>query len=127
MPIKRSSIENLKSRVSLLDVVGKYTQMKKRGASYVGISPFTKEKTPSFYVEPSKNVFYCFSTNRGGDLISFVQEMEKLEFYEAVEALSERYNVELEYEEGTAGAPRVDRSLKKELQEIHLYAGGQPV
>ena len=122
MPIKRSSIENLKSRVSLLDVVGKYTQLKKRGHSYVGLSPFTKEKTPSFYVDPGKNVYYCFSSNRGGDLISFVQEMEKLEFAEAIESLAERYNIGLEYEEGTKGAPRMDRSLKKELMEIHLYA-----
>ncbi len=122
MPIKRSSIENLKSRVSLLDVAGKYTQLKKRGHSYTGLSPFTKEKTPSFTIDPIKNVYFCFSSNQGGDLISFVQKMEKLEFNEAVESLAERYNVALEYEEGSAGAPRVDRSLKKELMEIHLYA-----
>lgn len=121
MGIKRSSIENLKSRVSLLDVAGKYTQLKKRGHSYVGLSPFTKEKTPSFTIDPGKNVYYCFSSNHGGDLISFVQHMEKMEFAEAIEALAERYNVPLEYEEGT-GAPRTDRSLKKELTEIHLYA-----
>lgn len=122
MPIKRSSIENLKSRVNLVDVAGRYTTLKKRGHSYVGLSPFTKEKSPSFYVEPGKNVFYCFSTNRGGDLISFVQEMEKLTFAEAIETLAERYNIPLEYEEGGKSAPKMDRSLKKELQEIHLYA-----
>ncbi len=122
MSIKRASIENLKSRVSLLDVAGRYTQLKKRGHAYVGLSPFTKEKTPSFTVDADKNVFYCFSSNQGGDLISFVQKMEHLEFYEAVEALAERYNIELEYEEGSSDRPRVDRSLKKELLEIHLYA-----
>lgn len=121
MGIKRSSIENLKSRVSLLDVAGRYTNLKKRGHTYVGLSPFTKEKTPSFTIDPGKNVYYCFSSNQGGDLISFVQAMEKLEFAEAIESLAERYNIPLEYEKGT-GAPRQDRSLKKELSEIHLYA-----
>lgn len=121
MPVKRSSIENLKSRVSILDVVGKYTQLKKRGHSYVGLSPFTKEKTPSFTVDPIKGLYFCFSSNQGGDLLTFVQKIEKLEFYEAIESLAERYNVPLEYEEGSQ-APKVDRSLKKELSEIHLYA-----
>jgi DNA primase len=120
--VKRSSIENLKARVSILEVVGRVTQLKKRGHSYIGLSPFTKEKTPSFYVDPDKGVYYCFSSNQGGDLISFVQATEKLEFYEAIETLAERYNVALEYEEGRAGAPKVDRSLKRELSEIHLYA-----
>lgn len=122
MSIKRTSIENLKSRVNIIDVVGKYTQLKKRGKSFVGLSPFTSEKTPSFTVDPLKNVYYCFSSNKGGDVISFVQEMEKLEFYEAVEALAERFGVPLEYEEGEKGASHLDRSLKKELLEIHLYA-----
>jgi len=121
MSIKRSSIENLKSRVNLVDVAGKYTALRKRGKSYVGLSPFTQEKTPSFHIDPIKNVFYCFSSNQGGDLIGFVQKMEKLEFYEAVEALAERFSIPLEYEEGTA-APKQDKNLKKELQEIHLYA-----
>jgi DNA primase len=121
MSIKRSSIENLKSRVNLVDVAGKYTALKKRGKSYVGLSPFTQEKTPSFHIDPIKNVFYCFSSNQGGDLIGFVQGMEKLEFYEAVESLAEKYGIPLEYEEGT-NAPKQDKNLKKELHEIHLYA-----
>lgn len=121
MAIKRSSIENLKSRVNIVELAGRVTALTKRGHSYVGLSPFVSEKTPSFFVEPDKNVFYCFASNQGGDAITFVQMTEHLDFYEAVETIAERFNIALEYEEGTQKGG-MNRSLKKELLEIHLYA-----
>ncbi|MEM8550060.1 MAG: CHC2 zinc finger domain-containing protein, partial [Verrucomicrobiota bacterium] len=91
--IKRSSIENLRQRVSLLDVVSPYTQMKRAGAQFRGLSPFNAEKTPSFYIHPEKNVFYDYSSGSAGDLFRFVQLKENIEFYEAIELLADRFSV----------------------------------
>ena len=85
--IKASSIEELKSRVNIYDVVSAYVSLKKSGSSYKGLSPFTTEKTPSFFVHPDKNYYYCFSTSQGGDIISFIMIKENLSFAEAVEFL----------------------------------------
>ena len=71
--IKASSIEELKARVNIYDVVSAYVSLKKSGSSYKGLSPFTAEKTPSFFVHPDKNYYYCFSTSQGGDIISFIR------------------------------------------------------
>ncbi|QYY35583.1 DNA primase [Ruficoccus sp. ZRK36] len=118
--VKRSSIENLRQRVSLLDVVAPYTQMKRAGAQFRGLSPFNAEKTPSFYVHPEKNVFMDYSSGNAGDLFRFVQLKENLEFGEAVELLAERFSVPLEYEDD--GMPRERLSLRKELLSLHEFA-----
>lgn len=118
--VKRSSIENLRHRVSLLDVVTPYTQMKRAGSQYRGLSPFNPEKTPSFYVHPEKNVFMDYSSGNAGDLFRFVQLKENLEFGEAVELLAERFSVPLEYEDD--GTPPERRSLRKELLTLHEIA-----
>ncbi|MBC2593094.1 DNA primase [Ruficoccus amylovorans] len=118
--VKRSSIENLRQRVSLLEVVAPYTQMKRAGAQYRGLSPFNPEKTPSFYVHPEKNVFMDYSSGNAGDLFRFVQLKENLEFGEAIELLAERFSVPLEYEDD--GQPRERLSLRKELLGIHEAA-----
>ncbi len=118
--VKRSSIENLRQRVSLLDVVSPYTQMKRAGAQFRGLSPFNPEKTPSFYVHPEKNVFMDYSSGNAGDLFRFVQLKENLEFGEAVELLAERFSVPLEYEDD--GMPRERLSLRKELLTLHELA-----
>ena len=81
--IKASSIEELKARVNIYDVVSAYVSLKKSGSSYKGLSPFTTEKTPSFFVHPDKNYYYCFSTSQGGDIISFIRMKENLSFSEA--------------------------------------------
>ncbi len=118
--VKRSSIENLRQRVSLLDVVTPYTQMKRAGAQFRGLSPFNPEKTPSFYVHPEKNVFMDYSSGNAGDLFRFIQLKENLEFNEAIEVLAERFSVPLEYEED--GMPREKLSLRKELLTLHNVA-----
>ncbi|MDP0497054.1 MAG: DNA primase [Verrucomicrobiota bacterium JB024] len=118
--VKRSSIENLRQRVSLLDVVAPYTQMKRAGAQFRGLSPFNPEKTPSFYVHPEKNVFMDYSSGNAGDLFRFVQLKENLEFGEAVELLAQRFSVQLEYEDD--GMPRERLSLRKELLTLHELA-----
>ncbi len=114
--IKASSIEEVRSRVSLVDFISAYTPLKKSGASYKGLSPFTNEKTPSFFVYPDKGFYYCFSTSQGGDLFKFAQIKENLTFPEAVEFIAQRFSINLEYESGGTSTPP---SYRKQLFDIH--------
>src|SRR5215469_12034350 len=81
-------LDELKSRLRPSDVIGKTVKLRRQGREYVGLSPFTKEKTPSFYVNDDKGQFFDFSSGKTGDLISFLQETERLSFVEAVERLA---------------------------------------
>jgi len=118
--VKRSTIDTIRQQVSLVDVVGPYSNLKRAGSNYKGLSPFTQEKTPSFFVNPSKNVYTCFSSGNSGDIFHFVQQKENLTFYEAIEVLAKRYNIKIEYEDD--GTPPEKASLRKELFEIHEIA-----
>ena len=88
-------IDELKTRVRLSDVVGRKVKLKKQGKAFVGLSPFTTEKTPSFYVHDTEGFFKCFSSGIGGDVIKFVQETERMGFMEAVEKLAEEVGMSL--------------------------------
>jgi DNA primase len=81
-------LDEIKSRLRPSDVIGRTVKLKKQGREFVGLSPFTKEKTPSFYVNDDKGQFFDFSSGKSGDLISFLQETERLSFVEAVERLA---------------------------------------
>lgn len=95
-------------------------QLKRAGRSWKGLSPFTTEKTASFYVHPDRGFFKCFSTGEGGDCFSFVMKMENLEFSEAIEFIAKKFSITLEYEEG--GPSREEMSLRKQLFELHELA-----
>ncbi|MGA1115753.1 MAG: DNA primase [Opitutales bacterium] len=114
-------VNELKGRIDLYDVVSPYVQLKKSGSSWVGLSPFSQEKSPSFYVHPDKGFFKCFSSGEGGDAISFIQKIENLEFTEAIEFLAQRFSIPLQYSEetGSSAKPAVSRSLKSDLYELH--------
>ncbi len=88
-------INEIKSRVRLSDVIGRKVQLKKRGKDYVGLSPFSNEKTPSFYVHDDRGFYKCFSTQNSGDVFTFLQETERLSFAEAVERLAGYAGLEL--------------------------------
>lgn len=104
----------------MVDVVSPYVQLKRAGRSWKGLSPFTQEKTPSFYVHPDRGFYKCFSTGEGGDCFTFVMKQENLEFIEAVEFLAKKFNITLEYEEG--GPSREEVSLRKQIFELHEIA-----
>ena len=104
----------------MVDIVSPYVQLKRAGRSWKGLSPFSTEKTPSFYVHPDRGFYKCFSTGEGGDAFSFVMKMENLEFIEAVEFIAKKYNITLEYEEG--GPSREEMSLRKQIFELHEMA-----
>ncbi|MGB0372506.1 MAG: DNA primase [Opitutales bacterium] len=121
MPIiARKTIEDIRLRVDLVDVVSPHVSLKRVGRSWKGLSPFTQEKTPSFYVHPDKGFYKCFSTGNAGDHFKFIQEVENVSFQEAIEILAKRFNVPIEYEAG--GPTKEERSLKQELYSIHEQA-----
>ncbi|HEY5528602.1 MAG TPA: DNA primase, partial [Thermoleophilia bacterium] len=98
--IKDSSLQAVLNAAEIVEVVSGYTSLRKRGATYLGLCPFHKEKTPSFTVSSDKGLYYCFGCGEGGDVVRFVERMENLSFSEAVEQLGERFGVTLEFEEG---------------------------
>ncbi len=89
-------IEEVKARISIEDVISEYVQLKRAGRNYKGLSPFTSERTPSFVVSPEKQIWHDFSSGRGGNVFSFVMEMEGLDFKGALELLARKAGVDLE-------------------------------
>lgn len=90
-------LNNIKQKISIVDVVSPYVQLKPSGHYLKGLSPFSHEKTPSFFVDPQRNIFKCFSTGNAGDIFRFLELKEQLTFSESVEWLAERFNIPLEY------------------------------
>ena len=111
-------VSELKEKVDLYDLISRYVQLKKSGSSWVGLSPFNQEKTPSFYVHPHKGFFNCFSSGEKGDGITFIQKMENLDFYEAIEYLSREFNIPLRFQKGSSSFKVTGQSLTKGLYEI---------
>ena len=97
--IKPESIETLKSIADVVDVIGNYIQLKKKGSNFTANCPFHAEKTPSFVVSPTKQIYHCFGCGASGDAIKFIMEYEKLSYPEAIEKLANLYNFKLEYTE----------------------------
>jgi DNA primase len=112
--------EEVRARLNIEDVIGEYVQLKRAGRNFKGLSPFSGEKTPSFYVSPDKNIWHDFSSNKGGDVFSFVMEVEGIDFRGALELLARRAGVELsDYD--TKGAQEIAKR-KKRLLEAHDLA-----
>ncbi len=104
--IVEEDIEALKRRADIVDIVSDHTQLKRSGSRWKGLCPFHDEKTPSFHVDPANNVFHCFGCNAGGDIYTFLEDIEGLSFVEAVEHLARRTGYQLRYEELTPGQKR---------------------
>ena len=102
--IKDTSVEAVKSAANIVDLVEARTRLRKVGGRYTGLCPFHDEKTPSFSVSPDRGTYHCFGCGVGGDAISFVRELEGLDFVGAIEWLADRFNVELEYEDASPEA-----------------------
>jgi len=100
--IDNASIESLKNSIDIVDVVGSFVELRKAGANYKANCPFHGEKTPSFVVSPSKQMYHCFGCGVGGDSIKFVMELEKLSYPEAIEKLANMFNFSLQYTQGSS-------------------------
>lgn len=96
----QNCLENIRQRVSIVDVVAPYVQLKPSGHYLKGLSPFSHEKTPSFFVDPQRNIFKCFSSGYAGDVFRFLELKEQLSFSESVEFLCDRFNIPIEYKNG---------------------------
>lgn len=98
------AVNEVKSRLNIEDVISQYVQLKRTGRNFKGLSPWTNEKTPSFIVSPEKQIWHDFSSGKGGDMFSFVMEMEGLDFRGALETLARRAGVDLEQFKSSAGS-----------------------
>lgn len=111
--------EEIKQRLPIEVVIGEYVELKRAGRNYKGLSPFSAEKTPSFIVSPDKNIWHDFSSGKGGDIFTFVMEVEGMEFGEAIKHLAAKAGVELqEYSPGQ----KKDSQLKKRIIQINELA-----
>jgi DNA primase len=113
--IRKETIDEIKARVDILDIIGDYVQLKKQGSSYRGFSPFNNERTPSFYVVPSKGFYKDFSSGKAGDAISFLMDSEGMSYIEAIKHLGQRYGIEVEEEEMT------DEQMEAQSERDSLY------
>ncbi len=110
--IDNASIESLKNSIDIVDVVGNFIELRKAGANYKANCPFHGEKTPSFVVSPSKQIYHCFGCGVGGDSIKFVMELEKLSYPEAIEKLASMFNFSLNYTKGSSDYSDAKRVLE---------------
>lgn len=119
--ISELTIEQIKSRLDIVDVVGDFVKLKKRGTSYLGLCPFHNEKTPSFTVSPAKEIYKCFGCGKSGNAISFLMEHEKYSYAEALKWLAGRYNIEVEETE-VSPATRALQQTADSLYIINNFA-----
>lgn len=123
-PLHPDTIEEVKQRVDIVDVISEYVVLRKRGKVYVGLCPFHQEKTPSFSVTPSKQMYYCFGCSAGGDTFKFLMEIGKQSFAEVVLDLARRYQIPVKTLEPQQ-RQEIQRqlSLREQLYEIVAVAG----
>ncbi len=106
-------IEEVKSRCDIVSTISQYIELKSSGINYKGLCPFHGEKTPSFYVNESKQIYKCFGCGEGGDVINFVMKMENLDFIDAVKVLAQKYGIEINI--------NMDEESKKKLEKIKKF------
>jgi len=109
--------EQIRAASDIVDIIGSYVPLKKNGANFTALCPFHKEKSPSFNVNPHKQIFHCFGCHKGGDVFTFVKDYENIGFMDAVRRLAERAKIPLEFE-NTPGAQE-SRHLKDQLLDVH--------
>ncbi len=109
-------IDEIKNKVDIVEVIGEYVSLKKAGRNFKGLCPFHSEKTPSFMVSPELSIFKCFGCGEAGDVISFLEKYEGMDFYEALKVLADRVGVKLKPLSGA------HRGEKEEVQEINELA-----
>lgn len=112
--------EEVRARLNIEDVIGEYVQLKRAGRNFKGLSPFSGEKTPSFYVSPDKHIWHDFSSGKGGDVFSFVMEVDGLDFRQALELLARRAGVDLAMYESKGSQDFARR--KKRIAEANELA-----
>lgn len=116
------AVEEVKSRLGIEDVIAEYVELKRAGRNFKGLSPFSAEKSPSFVVSPEKGIWHDFSSGKGGDMFSFVMEMEGLDFKSTLELLARKAGVDLEQFRGTGGSSAAHAKYKERLYAVNELA-----
>ena len=119
--ISRSTIDRIYQAAIIEDVVGEFVQLKKSGSAYKGLSPFANEKTPSFFVVPSKGIYKDFSSGKGGNVVDFLMQHEKLSYPEALRWLAARYQIEIE-EDVASEEQQQEKSEREQLSVVTEFA-----
>lgn len=117
--ILKSTVDRIMEATDIVEVIGEFVQLKKRGANYVGLSPFANERTPSFTVSPAKGIFKDFSSGKGGSAVTFLMELEKFTYPEALKWLAKKYGIEVEE---TKEAPE-DREAENRRESLMIVSG----
>jgi len=117
--ITKPTIDRIMEATDIVEVIGEFVQLKKRGANYVGLSPFANERTPSFTVSPVKGIFKDFSSGKGGSAITFLMELEKYTYPEALKWLAKKYSIEVEE---TVEAPE-NREAENRRESLMIVTG----
>ncbi|NIM19108.1 MAG: DNA primase [Candidatus Latescibacteria bacterium] len=118
MPIPQETIESIRDRADIVEVVSRYLELRRSGRNFRALCPFHEEKTPSFFVSPERQTFHCFGCGTGGNVFSFVMEMEGISFPEAVRSLGRQYGVEVV----TRAIPESERTKNEALYEANAFA-----
>ncbi|HON19513.1 MAG TPA: DNA primase, partial [Salinivirgaceae bacterium] len=119
--IDRSTIDKIYERADIVDVIGDFIALKKRGVNYLGLCPFHNERTPSFTVSPSKGIFKCFGCGKSGNTVGFVMEHEGLSYPEALKYLAKKYNIEIEETEPSE-EQKIEESKREKLLALSNLA-----
>ncbi|OQY93624.1 MAG: DNA primase [Sphingobacteriales bacterium UTBCD1] len=119
--ISQNTIQQILSRIDIVDIIGGFVKLKKRGTNFLGLCPFHNEKTPSFTVSPSKEIYKCFGCGRSGNTISFLMEHEKYSYVESLRWLANKYGVEVE-ETYTSDEERLQLHIAESLYIINGFA-----
>jgi DNA primase len=119
--ITKPTIDRIMEATDIVEVIGEFVQLKKRGANYVGLSPFANERTPSFTVSPAKGIFKDFSSGKGGSAVTFLMELEKFTYPEALKWLAKKYGIEVE-ETVEIAENREEENHRESLMIVSGYA-----
>ncbi|HVZ95910.1 MAG TPA: DNA primase [Chitinophagaceae bacterium] len=119
--ISQDTIQQIANRIDIVEIISSFVKLKKRGVNYLGLCPFHNEKTPSFTVSPSKEIYKCFGCGRSGNAISFLMEHEKYSYVEALRWLANKYNVEIEETE-TSPEFKEQQQVSDSLYIINKFA-----
>ena len=119
--IPKETIDTIFETARIEEVVGDFVTLKKRGANMLGNCPFHDEKTPSFTVSPTKNIYKCFGCGKGGHAVNFVMEIDQLSYPEALKYIAKKYNIEVPEEEQTP--EQIEKSnLRESLLIVNSFA-----
>jgi len=122
--ISGETLDAVNQRTDIVAIIGEYTRLERRGGEWWGCCPFHNEKSPSFHVVPDRKMYHCFGCGKGGGVINFVMEMEKLEFVEAVESLAKKTGIEVIYEGNNQPSDLPKDTTKEQLIELYDRVAG---